>query len=402
MKIGFNKPYPAGKEVDYIADAVKREHISGNGFYTKACHRFFEDTYKFKKVLLTSSCTDALEMAAILLNIESGDEIIMPSFTFTSCANAFILRGAKIIFADSQPHHPNMDVASLRQLITPKTRAILAVHYAGIACDMDKLMELAREYNLFVIEDAAQAIDSFYKGRPLGGIGHLGCISFHESKNITCGEGGLLIINDERFIARAEIIWEKGTNRAAFFRGEINKYSWVDIGSSFLASELNAAFLCAQLERLKDIQERRKQSWAYYYNGLADLDTVSLPYIPDYSSNNAHCFYLICENPDQKKALENWLKIHDIQAIGHYVPLHSSSFFLDKHDGRQLPNTEKFASCLIRLPIFYELSPIEQQVIIKYVKDFFETRILHLKQQAVPLINDTARIIPLSYSKNSR
>ncbi len=398
MEIGYNKPYPAGNEIIYIADAVKKQHISGNGYYTKACHRFFEETYQFKKVLLTSSCTDALEMAAILLDIQPGDEIIMPSYTFSSCPNAFILRGARIVFADSLPDHPNMDISSIRSLITPKTRAILAVHYGGTACDMDALMELALEYNLFVIEDAAQAIDSFYKGRPLGGIGHLGCMSFHESKNITCGEGGLLIINDERFAARAEVIWEKGTSRAAFFRGEISRYTWTDIGSSFLPSELNAAFLYAQLERLKDIQDRRLRAWIYYNNALSDLDELQPPMLPGYSTNNAHCFYLICRSGEEKTALESWLKIRGIQALGHYLPLHTSDFFVEKHDGRILPNTDKYADCLIRLPLFYELTPIEQQLIIKSIKDFKQSRANQLGEN----INMTTRVIPLKYANNDR
>ncbi len=257
--IPFNKPYLTGQETNYINQAVESGKISGNGIFTKKCQSFFEDKYGFKKCLLTTSCTDALEMAAILSNIKEGDEIIIPSYTFVSTALAFIRQGAKIVFIDSEADTPNIDVSQIESLITAKTKAIVPVHYAGVACDMDSIMDLANKYNLLVIEDAAQAIDSFYKGKPLGSIGHMAAFSFHETKNIISGEGGLLVINDERFIDRAEIIWEKGTNRASFFRGEINKYGWVDTGSSFLPSEIIAAFLWAQLENLDLIQIRRKK-----------------------------------------------------------------------------------------------------------------------------------------------
>ena len=264
--IPFNKPFLTGKETDYITDAVVSGKISGNGKYTQLCQQFFENKFGIKKTLLTTSCTDALEMAAILIDIKEGDEVIMPSYTFVSTANAFVLRGAKIIFADSMPNHPNIDASKIESLITPKTKAIVPVHYAGVACDMDTIMNLAKKYNLFVIEDAAQAIDSYYTGKDgikkaLGSIGHLAAFSFHETKNIIAGEGGMLAINDEQFINRAEIIWEKGTNRSAFFRGEVDKYGWVDIGSSFLPSEIIAAFLWAQLENLEAIQKVRKQHW---------------------------------------------------------------------------------------------------------------------------------------------
>jgi len=258
--IPFNKPYLTGKELEYIGDAVSRGKISGNGHYTKKCHEFFQERYGFKKCLLTTSCTDALEMAAILCDIQQGDEVIVPSYTFVSSANAFVLRGAKIVFADSRNDTPGIDESKIEALITPRTKVIVPVHYAGFACDMDIIMDIANRYSLLVVEDAAHGIDSFYKGRPLGSIGHLGCFSFHETKNIQCGEGGMLIINDEKFVKRAEIIWEKGTNRSAFWRGEIDKYGWVDIGSSFLPSEICAAFLFAQLENMDDIQLKRKKS----------------------------------------------------------------------------------------------------------------------------------------------
>ena len=371
MKIGFNKPYNTGNESYYISDAIKRQHISGNGYYTGLCHRFFQQRFGYSKVLLTNSCTDALEMAAILLHIEPGDEVIVPSYTFTSSANAFILRGAKIVFADSECSHPNIDISKLKPLINSRTKVIVAVHYGGIACDMDELMAIAKKHNIFVVEDAAQAIDACYKGKPLGSIGHLGCISFHESKNITCGEGGLLIINDKRFIKRAEIIWEKGTNRAAFSRGEVSKYEWMDLGSSFLASELNAAFLYAQLGQLDILQSKRRSIWNEYYEKLSELGKDYLPFVPWYSSNNGHSFYLVCKNAKEKENLQSYLNENGIQAIGHYVPLHRSPYFRKLHDGRLLNNTNKFGSCLLRLPVFYTISSEEREYIIEHVKRFF-------------------------------
>lgn len=302
-------------------------------------------------------------MAAILINLKEGDEVIMPSYTFVSTANAFVLRGAKIVFADSLPNHPNMDCFSLEALITPKTKVIVPVHYAGVACDMDAIMELAKKHNLIVVEDAAQAIDSYYTGKdgikkPLGSIGHLAAFSFHETKNIISGEGGMLAINDEQFINRAEIIWEKGTNRSAFFRGEVDKYGWVDIGSSFLPSEIIAAFLWAQLENLEDIQKTRKTHWEKYNSLLsewANHNKISLPEIPNYATNNAHMFFLVCKNLEQRTSLIQHLKENKIMAVFHYISLHKSPFYKEKHDDRMLPETDKFTDCLLRLPLFFEL-----------------------------------------------
>lgn len=361
--IPFNKPYFTGKETEYIKEAVASGHISGNGKYTKKCQQFFEEKYGFKKTLLTTSCTDALEMAAILINLKEGDEVIMPSYTFVSTANAFVLRGAKIVFADSLPNHPNMDCYTLEALITPKTKVIVPVHYAGVACDMDVIMELAKKHNLFVVEDAAQAIDSYYTGKdgikkPLGSIGHLAAFSFHETKNIISGEGGMLAINDEQFINRAEIIWEKGTNRSAFFRGEVDKYGWVDIGSSFLPSEIIAAFLWAQLENLEDIQKIRKTHWEKYNSLLsewANHNKISLPEIPNYATNNAHMYFLVCKNLEQRTSLIQHLKENNIMAVFHYISLHKSPFYKENQDDRMLPETDKFTDCLLRLPLFYEL-----------------------------------------------
>lgn len=360
--IPFNKPYLTGKETAYIEQAVKSGKISGNGIFTKKCHSFFEDKYKFSKVLLTTSCTDALEMAAILLDIKKGDEVIIPSYTFVSTANAFVLRGAKIIFTDSSPQNPNIDVEKLEALITNKTKAIIPVHYAGIACDMDAIMRLADKYNLFVVEDAAQAIDSFYKGKPLGSIGHLATFSFHETKNIISGEGGMLVINDESFSQRAEIIWEKGTNRSAFWRGEVNKYGWVDIGSSFLPSEIIAAFLYAQLENLDNIQARRKVLWQKYYEKLQPLDDlglIQLPKIPSYATNNAHLFYIICKDVEERNNLIEFLKSKGIYAVFHYLSLHKSPYYINKYKGEVLENSDRYANTLLRLPLFYELD-VEQ------------------------------------------
>ena len=361
--IPFNKPYLTGKETFYIEDAVKSGKISGNGKYTQLCQKFFEERYHFKKCLLTTSCTDALEMAAILLNIKEGDEVIMPSYTFVSTANAFVLRGAKIVFADSRADQPNIDETRIEALITHKTKAIVVVHYAGVACEMDTIMDIAKRHNLYVVEDAAQAIDNYYSGKngsqPLGSIGHLSAFSFHETKNIISGEGGMLVINDSQFCDRAEIIWEKGTNRSAFFKGEVDKYGWVDVGSSFLPSEIIAAFLWAQLENLDIIQDQRKNHWDNYNQKLADWaksNTILLPQIPEYSTNNAHMFYLICESESQRAAIIAKMKAENIMAVFHYISLHESEFHKDKHDGRFLENTQKFTDTLLRLPLYYELN----------------------------------------------
>ena len=513
--IDFNRPHLTGKETHYIYQAVADGKLSGNGVFTKKCQQFFEGRYGFKKCLLTTSCTDALEMAAILCDIQPGDEVIVPSYTFVSTALAFVRAGAKIVFADSMQSNPNIDAEQIEALITLRTKAIVPVHYAGVACDMDRIMEIANRHNLIVVEDAAQAIDSYYLApsnspeggelsgdyvamrewqtadpmtykllkekakemrmkpthaeetmwellrkhkigehfrrqhiigdyivdfvclnkrliievdggyhftpeqqeedairesalkrygftilrftndevlveyenviqsitstlqslpsrgsregaRPLGSIGHLSAFSFHETKNIIAGEGGMLCINDERFIRRAEIIWEKGTNRAEFFRGEVNKYGWVDTGSSFLPSEVIAAFLWAQLEHMDDIQARRKHLWELYCTHLSPLASspnslIALPGLPEYATNNAHMFYLVCNSLEQRTALIKHLKDNGIQAVFHYLSLHSSPYYMDKHDGRALPECDRYADCLVRLPMFYDLK--DEQVI---------------------------------------
>lgn len=373
--IGFNKPYLTGKETNYIYEAVSSGKISGDGIFTKKCHKFFEEKYNFKKVLLTTSCTDALEMAAILLDIKEGDEVIAPSYTFVSTVNAFVLRGAKIIFADSCQDNPNIDADKIETLITSKTKVIIPVHYAGMACDMDKIMQLANKYNLFVVEDAAQAIDSYYNGKPLGSIGHMAAFSFHETKNIISGEGGMLVINDDRFVKRAEIIREKGTNRSSFFRGEVDKYGWVDIGSSFLPSDIIAAFLFAQLENLDDIQMKRKQIWNQYYNGLNTLQTqgkLKLPHLPSYASNNAHMFFIQCNSLKERTDLIEHLKKDSVYAVFHYLSLHKSPYYINKHDGRVLLESDNYADTLLRLPFYYELSEIDVQRIINLIITFYK------------------------------
>ena len=375
MKIPFNSPHFTGREAHNASLVGIYGKLSGNGVFTQQCHTFFENRYNFRKVLLTTSCTDALEMAALLADITSGDEIIMPSFTFVSTANAFMLRGAKIVFADSQPNSPNIDPESLPAIITPQTRAIVVVHYSGVACEMDRIMAIANEHNLFVIEDAAHAIDSFYKGRALGSIGHFGTFSFHETKNIICGEGGMLVINDERFVKRSEIIWEKGTNRAAFYRGEVNKYGWVDIGSSFLPSELTAAFLYGQLEALDDIQSRRKQIWDWYFEALrplADAGYIELPVLPAFATQNGHLFYLLARNMEQRDALIQHLNRQGIQAVFHYLPLHASPYFHNRHDGRMLTNADRYAGCIVRLPFYYDLQEEQVRKIAGQIRRFFK------------------------------
>lgn len=369
--IPFNKPFLTGKETFYIEKAVQSGKLSGNGIYTQKCQEFFEETYNFKKCLLTTSCTDALEMCAMLINCDGNDEIIVPSYTFVSSAVAFTRQGAKIIFADSLPNHPNIDTSKIELLITSKTKAIVVVHYAGVAVDMDEVMALAIKYNLVVIEDAAQSIDSFYKDKPLGSIGHLAAFSFHETKNIISGEGGMLVINDDKYCSRAEIIWEKGTNRASFFRGEVNKYGWVDTGSSFLPSEIIAAFLWAQIENLQKIQSKRKLLWEYYYSKLIllkDKLNIELPVLPDYATNNAHMFYVIFSSLQDRSRVIEELKKNNINAVFHYISLHSSPYHIDNYEGEILPHTDKFTSNLLRFPMYFELNFEEIDRIIDVLK----------------------------------
>lgn len=370
--IPFNKPYCSGRELKYMKEVCHSTTMSGNGQFTKKCHQFFEEKYNFNKCLLATSGTDALEMCAMLCELKPGDEVIVPSYTFVSTALAFLREGAKVVFADSGSANPNVRAEDIEPLITPQTKVIAVVHYAGVACDMDAIMALAEKHNLLVVEDAAHSVDSFYKGKPLGGIGHLGAFSFHETKNISSGEGGMLVVNDERFIRRSEIIWEKGTNRAEFYRGMVNKYGWCDMGSSFLPSEFNAAYLWAQLEQLDDIQNKRKHIWQMYYEGLkGKIDPqIIIPELPCYATNNAHMFYLLCPSLDYRSKLMNYLKEKGIQTTFHYLPLHSSAYYQDKHDGRELLNCDRYGDTLVRLPLFYELIDGDIHTIVETIKGF--------------------------------
>ena len=365
-----------GMETEYIRQAVASGKISGNGEFTHRCQDFFEKRYGFRKCLLTTSGTDALEMAAILTGVGPGDEVIVPSYTFVTTALAFIRCGAKVVFADSRDDEPNIDASKLESLITPRTKVIVPVHYAGCACDMDAIMGIAQRHNLLVVEDAAQAVDSFYTSgkdsasplrKALGSSGHFGCCSFHETKNSISGEGGMLTINDERFVRRAEIIWEKGTNRAEFFRGEVNKYGWVDVGSSFLPTEIVSAFLWAQLEHLDEIQAERKRLWQAYWDFFSTFkpsnsQTFKLPTIPDYATNNAHMFYLLFLDLAKRSDFIAKMKARDILTVFHYLPLHSSEYYKAQHDGRELPNCDRYADTLVRLPLYYGLAPNQDKV----------------------------------------
>jgi dTDP-4-amino-4,6-dideoxygalactose transaminase len=371
--IPYNKPYLSGSETAYIEQAVRAGHLSGDGQFSRRCHQYFEQQLGIRKALLTHSGTAALEMAALLLDLQPGDEVIVPSFTFVTTATAFVLRGARVVFVDSNPLNPNLDVDAVAALLTPRTRAIVPIHYGGVACDLDPLLSLARQHKLAVVEDAAPAFGGQYRGRPLGSLGALAAFSFHETKNIQAGEGGLLAINDPSYARRAEIIREKGTDRSAFFRGEVARYQWVDIGSSYLPSELTAAFLWAQLENADAIQARRCAIWRRYEQALQPLAAlgVGLPFIPDYATVNGHLFYLVCRSADERTALLAALRAKGILAVFHYQPLHRSPFYAPHHDGRPLPWADHYADCLLRLPLFVELTEEQQAYIIDAVLQFY-------------------------------
>ncbi len=375
--INFNVPPYVGKELDYIKEVVESRKICGDGVYTKKCQAIIEDYSKTNKCLLTTSGTDSLEMAALLANIKEGDEVIMPSYTFVSTANAFVLRGAKIVFVDIRPDTNNIDENLIEEAITEKTKAIVPVHYAGVGCEMDTIMDIAKRYNLKVIEDAAQGVMSFYKGKALGAIGDFGCYSFHETKNYSMGEGGAILINSNKDdVLRGEIIREKGTNRAQFFRGQIDKYTWMDAGSSFLPSELNAAYLYAQLEMKEVINNSRLESWNLYNEGLKDLQQkglIELPFIPENCQHNAHMFYIKTENLDVRTNLISFLKENGVGAVFHYIPLHSAPagskygrfYGEDKY-------TTKESERLVRLPMYYGLEKNQVEYIIDTIKKFYK------------------------------
>ncbi len=373
--IRFNVPPYTGKELDYIKVAVENQKICGDGEFTKKCNEWIEDKTGTKKALLTTSCTHATELAAILADIKPGDEVIMPAYTFVSTADAFVLRGATAVFVDIRPDTMNMDENLIEAAITEKTKAIVPVHYAGVSCDMDKIMEIANKYNLVVIEDAAQGIMSTYKGQALGTIGDFGCFSFHETKNFSMGEGGALLIRDEKDVENAEIIREKGTNRAKFFRGQIDKYTWVEKGSSYLPSEMNAAYLYAQLELADEITADRMSTWNLYYNAfeeLAKAGKIELPFIPEDCTHNAHMFYLKCKDLEERTALIQFLKENDIMAVFHYVPLHTAPAGLKygRFHGED-KYTTKESERLVRLPLYYGLEREKVEYIIDKVKEFY-------------------------------
>lgn len=374
MHIPFNKPWLNGKELYYIATVIQAGHASGDGAYTRKCHALLEEALGVPKALLTTSCTDALEMAALLLDIQPGDEVILPSFTFVSTANAFVLRGARPVFADIRRDTLNLDETQLERLITPRTRAIVPVHYAGVGCEMDAILELARQHNIAVVEDNAHGLFARYKGRYLGTFGALATQSFHETKNFTCGEGGALLINDPQYMERAEILREKGTNRSRFFRGQVDKYTWVDLGSSFLPSDMLAAFLFAQLEARDQIQAMRQRAWEYYaaqLGGWAAEHGVQLPTIPAYCEQPYHMFAMLLPSHAQRQALIAYLKARGILSVFHYLPLHLSD--MGRHFGGKkgdCPVTEDVSDRLLRLPFYNELSEAEQAEVVAAIKNF--------------------------------
>ena len=374
--IPFNKPYVVGKELYYIAQAVQNGHLSGDGYFTRQCNDWLKEHFGAKKVLLTHSCTAALEMAAILCDIRPGDEFIVPSYTFVSTANAFVLRGGVPRFVDIRPDTMNIDETQIEAAITPRTKVIVPVHYAGVGCNMEAIMAIAERHHLLVVEDAAQGVCATWRGRCLGTIGHLGCYSFHETKNFISGEGGALVINDERFLERAEIIREKGTNRSQFFRGMVDKYTWVDIGSSYLPSEMIAAFLYAQLEESDKITEKRLAIWNEYHRNLAALEQqgrLRRPVIPPECRHNAHMYYILLNDLDERTRLIGHLKAHDVHPVFHYVPLHTAPKGVELC-GRApaLPVTEEYADRLLRLPCYYELTPEQVRGICRLIEDFWK------------------------------
>jgi len=389
MKIRFNKPYCTGKEIEYMQDAMSRNKISGDGYYTKLVNSFMENKFGTKKALFVTSGSAALDMAAILIDLQPGDEVILPSYTFVSTANSIVLRGAKPVFAEIDPNTMNIDPDDIEKKITDNTKAIWPVHYAGVSCDMDRIMELANKYNLKVVEDAAQGVNAKYKDKYLGTIGHIGCYSFHETKNYTSGEGGAILINDPSLIERAEIIREKGTNRSKFFRGEIDKYTWVDIGSSYLGSDILAAFLNAQFERLDEINEKRKKVFNYYYNelkGLENTGILKLPYIPEYCQVNYHMFYILLKDEETRNMLMKRLKEIGIHAVFHYIPLHTSDMGNKLgYKAGDLPLTEEYSGRLLRLPMFGDLSEEELKYITVNIKSILSNGFKGLDEVATTI-----------------
>lgn len=358
--------------METIAEVIQSGQLSGNGKFTQCCHQFFQENFNFINAKLTDSCTAALDMVSILLNISPGDEVIVPSFTYITSANPFVLKGAKIVYADSLPDNPNLDPAHLPALITPRTKVILAMHYGGIACQMDAIMAIAEQNNIYVVEDAAHSLGASYKGRFLGSIGHFGAFSFHATKNITSGHGGLLVINDEQFVERAEIIWEKGTNRKMFLDGEVNKYEWFDVGLSFYPSEITAAFLWAQLPHLNKVNVNRKNSWNAYYSDLLEVSQVVLPQVDEGSDHNAHLFFIKTPGKEKRNHLLAELKKKGILATFHYLPLHLSPFAKTSSTA-QLKEAENWADGLVRLPLYYGLSDEDRKTVVAEIKNIVQS-----------------------------
>ncbi len=375
--IPFNRPDLSGNEEKYVGEVLRSRRLSGDGPFSQKCAKYFEDRLGASKALLTSSCTDALEMCALLLNLGPDDEVIMPSYTFVSTANAFYLRGVSLKFCDSTAEHPNLCLTQVEQLITDRTKAVVVVHYGGVACDMDRLRALTQPKGIKIVEDAAHAVDAYYKGRPLGSLGDLATLSFHETKNVVCGEGGLLLVNNPDYAERAEILWEKGTNRSQFFRGEVDKYGWVDVGSSYLASELSAAVLWAQLERIEEIQSSRRQTWNRYNEALRPLEKrahVQLFELPEYATNNAHLFGMVFSSLVARSRFLKGLKDRGILATFHYQPLHRSPFFSSQYDGPDLGHADRYGDCLVRLPLYSGMPDRELDTILGVVIEQLSTQ----------------------------
>ncbi|MFM7667537.1 MAG: dTDP-4-amino-4,6-dideoxygalactose transaminase [Bacteroidota bacterium] len=370
--IPFNKPYHTGNEYSYIQEVIASGKIASNGEFTAKCELFFEERYSFKRALLTTSCTTALEMAALLINIKPGDEIIVPSFTYVSTANVFEKLGAKVVFVDSCAEFPNLDPEKLNALITPNTKAIVPMHYAGVSCDMERIMEIAKRYQLYVIEDAAMSINNTYENKYIGSLGHFAAFSFHETKNISCGEGGLLVVNDPKFIERAEILRDKGTNRKQFLNGAIDKYEWVDIGGSFAPNEITAAYLLAQLEKLDLIQKKRLEIWDAYFKEFEIIEShlIDIPKIPSHSKSNGHGFFVVCNSKETRDVLIHFMAKKDIQLSFHYQALHNSKYYLDRNLAICLPNSERFSDCLVRFPLFTDLQVQDVEQLCMEVREF--------------------------------
>jgi dTDP-4-amino-4,6-dideoxygalactose transaminase len=373
MKIQYNKPLVLGNEIEYIGQVISNDQFSGNGSLTKSCNKVIEDKTGTLRSIMTSSCTDALEMAALLCDLEPDDEVIMPSFTFVSTASAFALRRVKIVWCDIRPDTKNIDENKIESLITGKTKALVVVHYAGIACEMDRIQEICRKHKILLIEDAAQAIDCYYKGRHLGSIGDFGTLSFHETKNIQCGEGGALLVNNKDLSDRAEFIRDKGTNRIHFNKGIVDKYTWVELGSSFLMSELQAAFLYPQLLRSKEVNNNRLESWKFYYKLLSDfIPAERLPYVPDNCRFNGHIFYLTANSREERSELISYLAKNEINAIFHYVPLHKAPYWKGSYDNLDLQVTDRVSSTLVRLPLYYGIKKEEIQYVTDHIREFYK------------------------------